>query len=116
MHGRTPLPAHLLATRFPQKEILQDELPIAGGKRSTANPARYFTVNARLQSGFGFDDLIKRIATGHLKWIVAVLTMICPLPGRIRCYLFSSATQREAAFRHWSGAGFPQFMHRVSAH
>ena len=57
----------LSATRFPQKKIFQDELPIAGRKRSTANPARYFTVNARLRSGFGFDDLIKRVAMGALE-------------------------------------------------
>jgi hypothetical protein len=55
-----------LATRFPQKEILQDELAIAGGKRSAANSARYITVNG-LWSGFGFDDLIKRVAMGALE-------------------------------------------------
>jgi hypothetical protein len=55
-----------LATRFPQKEILQDELPIAGGKRSAANSARYITVNG-LWSGFGFDDLIKRVAMWALE-------------------------------------------------
>jgi hypothetical protein len=66
LHGRTPLPPHLLATRFPQKEILQDELAIAGGKRSAANSARYITVNG-LWSGFGFDDLIKRVAMGALE-------------------------------------------------
>jgi hypothetical protein len=55
-----------LAARFPQKKIFQDELPIAGRKRSTANPARYFTVNG-FRSGFGFDDLIKRVAMGALE-------------------------------------------------
>jgi hypothetical protein len=54
--GRRFLPL-LLATRFPQKKILQDEFPIAGSKRRIANPARYFAVTG-LRSGFGFDDLI----------------------------------------------------------
>ena len=67
IHGRTPLPPHLLAIRFPQKKLFQDEFPIAGRKQSTANPARYLTVNARLRSGFGFDDLIKRVAMGALE-------------------------------------------------
>jgi hypothetical protein len=55
-----------LAARFPQKKIFQDELPIAGRKRSTANPARYFTVNG-FRSSFGFDDLIMRVAMGALE-------------------------------------------------
>jgi hypothetical protein len=67
IHRRTPSPPHLLAGRFPQKKIFQNELPIAGRKRFAANPARYFTVNARLRSGFGFDDLIKRVAMWALK-------------------------------------------------
>jgi hypothetical protein len=37
-----------------------------GGKRSAANSARYITVNG-LWSGFGFDDLIKRVAMGALE-------------------------------------------------
>ena len=57
---------HLLAARIPQKKIFQDELPIAGGKRSAANSARYITVNG-LRSGFGFDDLMKRVAMRALE-------------------------------------------------
>jgi hypothetical protein len=56
----------LLATRFPQKKILQDEFPIAGSKRRIANPASYFAV-AGFRSGFGFHDLIKRVAVGALE-------------------------------------------------
>jgi hypothetical protein len=37
-----PFLPHPLATRFPQKEIFQDEFSIAGGKRRTANPAAVF--------------------------------------------------------------------------
>jgi hypothetical protein len=55
-----------LAARFPQKKIFQDELPIAGRKWSTANPARYITVNG-FRSSFGFDDLIMRVAMGALE-------------------------------------------------
>ena len=62
-NGPTLLPL-LLATRFPQQKIPQDEFPIAGSKRRTANSARYFVVTA-LRSGFGSDDLIKRACGQH---------------------------------------------------
>jgi hypothetical protein len=79
-----------LTTRFPQKEILQDELPIAGGKRSAANSARYITVNG-LWSGFGFDDLIKRGAMGALEMDCRGSDHDMFRPRRYPCYLFSSA-------------------------
>jgi hypothetical protein len=47
----------LAAGRFPQEKIFEDKLPVAGSKRSTANSARYVTVNG-LSPGFGFYDLI----------------------------------------------------------
>jgi hypothetical protein len=43
-NGTTTLLPHLLATRFSQQKIFQDEFSIAGSKRRTANPARYFAV------------------------------------------------------------------------
>jgi hypothetical protein len=81
-----------LTIRFPQKEILQDELPIAGGKRSAANSARYITVNG-LWSGFGFDDLIKRVAMRALEMDCRCSDHDMFRPRRYPCYLFSSASQ-----------------------
>jgi hypothetical protein len=109
-----------LAARFPQKKIFQDELPIAGRKRSTANPARYFTVNG-FRSGFGFDDLIKRVAMGALE-------MDCrgsdhdmsPCPD-VSDAIYFPAPEATNPIVHRGGkrhlgigqtVGFPQFMHR----
>jgi hypothetical protein len=75
--GRTLLPPHLSATRFPQEKILQGEFPIAGRKRSTANATRDITVNG-LRSGFGFDHLIKRVATWALKMECRGFDHVCP--------------------------------------
>jgi hypothetical protein len=55
-NGPTCAPS-LAAGRFPQEKIFEDKLPVAGSKRSTANSARYVTVNG-LPPGFGFYDLI----------------------------------------------------------
>ena len=43
--GRPFLP-NLLAARFAQQKIFQDEFAVAGSKRRTANPARYFAVTS----------------------------------------------------------------------
>jgi len=114
------MPPHLLATRFPQKKIFQDELPIAGRKRSTANPARYITVNG-FRSSFGFDDLIMRVAMGALE-------MDCrgsdhdmsPCPD-VSDAIYFPAPEATNPIVHRGGkrhlgigqtVGFPQFMHR----
>jgi hypothetical protein len=109
------LPPHLWATRFPQKKIFQDELPIAGRKRSTAN-----TVNG-FRSSFGFDDLIMRVAMGALE-------MDCrgsdhdmsPCPD-VSDAIYFPAPEATNPIVHRGGkrhlgigqtVGFPQFMHR----
>jgi hypothetical protein len=60
------LPRPFFAIRRPQREILQDKFVIAGSKRRTANQAFDFAV-AGFRSGFGFDNLIKRVAGGALE-------------------------------------------------
>jgi hypothetical protein len=50
-----------LPAGFAQQKIFQDEFSIAGSKRSTANPARYFTVIS-FRSGFGSDNLTQPVA------------------------------------------------------
>ena len=52
-----PFLPNLLAARFAQQKIFQDEFAVAGSKRRTANPARYFAVTS-FRSRFGFNDLI----------------------------------------------------------
>ena len=76
-NGTTTLLPHLLATRFSQQKIFQDEFSIAGSKRRTANPARYFAV-AGLRSGFGSDDLIQPRACGRQQ-----LEEPCPTAQRL---------------------------------
>jgi hypothetical protein len=49
-----------------QQKIFKDKFAVTSSKRRTANPARYFAATGR-RSGFGFDDLIKRIAAGALE-------------------------------------------------
>jgi hypothetical protein len=56
----------LFATRCPQQKIFQDKFALASRKRPTANLACDFAVSA-LRSGFGSDDLIKRLAAGALE-------------------------------------------------
>jgi hypothetical protein len=49
----------LNGNRFPQQEVFQDELPLAGNEWSTANTACYFESDG-LRPRFGFDDLVER--------------------------------------------------------
>jgi hypothetical protein len=94
INGRTLLPPHLSATRFPQKKILQDEFPITRRKRSTANATRDITVNG-LRSGFGFDHLIKRVAMWALKMECRGFDHDMPPAPTNRCDLFSSTQLKE---------------------
>jgi hypothetical protein len=58
----------MFATRGPQQKIFQDKFAIAAGKRRSANSAFDLAVPG-FGSGFGSDNLIKRVAVGALeKW------------------------------------------------
>ena len=63
---RPTLLPRLFATRCPQQKIFQDKFALASRKRPTANSACDFAVSA-LRSGFGSDDLIKRLAVWALE-------------------------------------------------
>jgi hypothetical protein len=50
-----------LGQRFPQQKVLENEASLPTRKRRTTSLARYLLING-LRSGFGSDDLIKRVA------------------------------------------------------
>ena len=77
------LPIYPPAARLPQKEIFQDELPVACRKRLTANTACYFTVDG-FRPSFDFDDLIKRVTV----WALEIdrrrpRPRLCPIDQRL---------------------------------
>ena len=55
------MPFSLLANCFPHQKIFEDEFPLTGGQRFTADATGNRAIIG-FRSSFGFDDLIKRTA------------------------------------------------------